>query len=415
MIKNRQRHPGSHSVTKLIDPSTEMQHTHFDLVMIVAFFSLLNPKLMKELKKLFVDRSNGGCGSVTLLTEEPEDAWHLFNLAIPGDTIRASTIRKVKIDKGSVVIADKKHVTLTLKIEKTDYDGQGGVVRFTGINIEENPYVKMGQYHTIEITASDAEKLTLSKNHWDSISLETLAVAINPTKAAEVVVLLIDDNGTAGLYALTSVLARDLWKVQISLPRKGTRKQFEDFYRSIQKAVVNNVNFDVVSCLVIAGPGFAPENFLEFVTSPYDGDTQLAKNKSVFVLGHCSGAYKHCIEELLNDNNVKGKIANTRAAEHAKALDKFYKRLQNEPDRACYGLIPVSSAVEEGAVEELFVTDKLFRSANAIERKKYVSLVDKVKKSNGLVLVFSEQHTTGQQLSQLSGLAALLRYEIPDE
>ena len=225
--------------------------------------------------------------------------------------------------------------------------------------------------------------------------------------------ILILVTNAACMYALTSVLARELWRVQLSLPRKPDRKQYESFYRQAQKAIISNVDFAVVSCLVLAGPGFAPENFLAFCVSPVEG--LLQKNRSSIVLAHCSGAYRHCLEELLADPAIKGKMADTKAAQHAKALDAFYKRMQADPDRTCYGEIPVAQAVHEGAVEELMVTDRLFRSANATERRKFVGLVEIVKKGGGKVVVFSEQHVTGQQLGQLGGIAAMLRYAIEEQ
>ena len=71
--------------------------------------------------------------------------------------------------------------------------------------------------------------------------------------------------------------------------------------------------------------------------------------------------------------------------------------------------------MNEGAVSELIVTDRLFRSAKALERRKYTAMVDQVKKSKGVVHVFSEQHITGQQLGQLGGIAAMLRYAISED
>jgi stalled ribosome rescue protein Dom34 len=37
-----------------------------------------------------------GVGSITLVPEETEDMWHAFNLIAEGDSVRASTIRKVR-------------------------------------------------------------------------------------------------------------------------------------------------------------------------------------------------------------------------------------------------------------------------------------------------------------------------------
>ena len=36
-----------------------------------------------------------GAGAVVMMPEETEDMWHVFNLIAEGDSVRASTVRKV--------------------------------------------------------------------------------------------------------------------------------------------------------------------------------------------------------------------------------------------------------------------------------------------------------------------------------
>jgi stalled ribosome rescue protein Dom34 len=59
--------------------------------------------------------------------------------------------------------------------------------------------------------------------------------------------------------------------------------------------------------------------------------------------------------------------------------------LSNDQDRAMYGYAHVMHADENLAVEELLVTDKLFKSADLQQRKKYVDLVESVKEHSGKV------------------------------
>merc|ERR1711874_500233 len=86
----------------------------------------------------------------------------------------------------------------------------------------------------------------------------------------------------------------------------------------------------------------------------------------------------------------------------------------NEPARAFYGPKHVAMAVEADAVETLLVSDKLFRAQNVAERRKYVEMVDKVREVGGEVKIFSSLHVSGEQLDQLSGLCAILRFPMPE-
>jgi len=66
------------------------------------------------------------------------------------------------------------------------------------------------------------------------------------------------------------------------------------------------------------------------------------------------------------------------------------------------------------AIETLMVTDNLFRSTNLAERKRFVNLVESVRDNNGDAKIFSSLHVSGEQLSLLSGVAAILRFPLPD-
>ncbi len=68
-------------------------------------------------------------------------------------------------------------------------------------------------------------------------------------------------------------------------------------------------------------------------------------------------------------------------------------------------------------METLLITDSLFRATSLVERKRYVSMVESCKEQTGKpesVLVFSSQHVSGEKLSSLSGVAALLRFPVQD-
>jgi protein pelota len=88
--------------------------------------------------------------------------------------------------------------------------------------------------------------------------------------------------------------------------------------------------------------------------------------------------------------------------------------LSNDPSRAFYGPGHVVAAAELGAIQTLLLTDSLFRVNDVAKRKKWVALVDGVRDAGGEALVFSALHVSGEQLSQLSGVAAVLRFPLPE-
>ncbi|KAG9145345.1 hypothetical protein Leryth_008281 [Lithospermum erythrorhizon] len=140
----------------------------------------------------------------------------------------------------------------------------------------------------------------------------------------------------------------------------------------------------------------------------------IIENKSRIMLVHTTSGYKHSLREVLDAPNVMNMIKDTKAAQEVRALKDFFTMLSSDEHRACYGPKHVEVAHERMAVQTLLITDELFRSSDIETRKKYVDLVGSVKHSGGAAYIFSSMHVSGEQLAQLTGIAAILRFPLPD-
>lgn len=211
-------------------------------------------------------------------------------------------------------------------------------------------------------------------------------------------------------------------RVEASLPRKrgaaaaGYDKALERFYSRLYEAVTKNVDWSIVRCLVIAGPGFAKDAFRTFLDEEAQrrGDKPVLENRSRIVLAHAPSAYKHALRDALAQPQVAALVADTKAAREAAALAELHRVMASDPSRAMYGPGHVIAAAEMGAVQTLLLSDALFRVRDVAKRRKYNSLVEGVKAAGGEALVFSSLHESGEQLNQLSGVAAVLRFPLPE-
>ena len=61
------------------------------------------------------------------------------------------------------------------------------------------------------------------------------------------------------------------------------------------------------------------------------------------------------------------------------------------------------------------VTDTLFKSCDVATRQRYVRLTESVKEHGGKVRIFSSLHVSGEQLAMVGGIAAILRFPVPEE
>ncbi|CAG8618543.1 3995_t:CDS:10 [Paraglomus brasilianum] len=380
---------------------------------------------MKLVRK-YIERDRSGY--LVLYPEQLEDMWHVYNLISVGDQLKATTIRRVQNESATgSVESHRVRTTLTITVETIDFDSQAGILRIKGRNIVENKYVKLNAYHTIDLELN--RNFTLIKPEWDIISLERVEEACDITKQADVAAVVLQE-GLANLCLVTQNMTLVRQRIEQSIPRKRrgsvtnheknltetTQQGLQKFYEQVMQAIIRHVNFDIVKVIILASPGFTKDQLFEFIYAEAvkNDDKVLMENKSKFMLIHCSSGHKHALQEVLQDPVVQNQLADTKYAQEMTTLDKFFKMLNEDPDRAFYGWNHVNKAEERAAVGTLMLSDELFRSADIQTRRKYIRLVESVRSHGGKALVFSSLHVSGEQLNQLGGVASILNFPLPD-
>ncbi|KAL1236532.1 Protein pelota [Trichinella spiralis] len=266
-------------------------------------------------------------------------------------------------------------LVLTVEVEKIFYDKEDGALHVSGKNIEENQFVKLGAYHTLNLQLK--RKFTVYKCKWDVVHMERINEACNASSEAD----------------LAAVVMQD----------------------AVKAALLLNVNFDVVKCVLIASPGFLRDQFFAYLYSEDSSKNEvLLNNKSKFILVQSTTGHKHALKEILNNPAISAKLKDTKAAGETKALEAFHEMLLQDANRAFYGIKHVEHANELLSIKTLLISDALFRSMDFVKRSRYVSLVESVKKQGGEVKIFSSLHLSGEQLAYMGGVAAILRYPIED-
>ncbi|XP_045594434.1 protein pelota homolog [Procambarus clarkii] len=361
-----------------------------------------------------------GRGKMVLLPDEGEDMWHTYNIMMEGDCLRATTIRKVQQESATGSSSSSRvRTTITIRVEAITFDTGACMLRVKGRNVEENQYIKMGAYHTVDLEPN--RKFTLFKEQWDSVTLERVNNACDPAKHADLAAVVMQE-GLAFVCLITSAMTVDRAKIDVNIPKKGKaddtqrKKAVAKFFDQVMAAIIRHLNFDVVKAVLIASPGFVKDQFFEYMmrNAVQTDNKLLLENKGKFVLVHSSSGFRHSLREVLEDPAVTARLADTKAAGETKALQQFMTMLGTDPDRAYYGIKHVERANDSQAIETLLVSDSLFRSKDLEERQRYVRLVDGVKENSGDVKIFSSLHVSGEQLDQMTGVAAILRFPMPE-
>ncbi|XP_016118208.1 protein pelota homolog [Sinocyclocheilus grahami] len=139
------------------------------------------------------------------------------------------TNRKVQTESSTGSVGSSRvRTTLTLCVATIDFDSQACQLRVKGTNIQENQYVKMGAYHTIELELN--RTFTLAKKVWDSVVLDRIEQACDPAQKADVAAVVMQE-GLANLVLVTPAMTLLRAKVEVTIPRKrkGSCTQHDKF------------------------------------------------------------------------------------------------------------------------------------------------------------------------------------------
>lgn len=375
-------------------------------------------------KKIIKDAS----GEIKLVCENREDFWHIYNLLRVGDIVTSVTLRKVINTTSTGSTSTKKvKTTIALKVDKIEYDASSddgeNMMRVKGINIRENKNISLGQSHTISLSIDFP--FTISKQKWDLIDLKRINTAINPSKNADLCIIPIE-QGLCHIVLVTNHLTITKAKITKSIPRKrigsSTRhnKGIIKFYELILDGIIRHIDFNIIKCIVLASPSFIKNDFYKFMINECQKNNEnnlyknVLKNKDKFIFGECSSGHKYSVKEVLNNKEMIKKLGDTKANDEIKILDEFFKLLNNDETKVVYGLNFIKKANNNQAIKILMITDQLFRNNDIKKRKEYVDIVESCQKNGAKIHIFSSMHTSGEQLSQITGIAAILRFPMPE-
>eukprot|EP01105_Mastigella_eilhardi_P023886 TRINITY_DN609_c0_g1_i1.p1 TRINITY_DN609_c0_g1~~TRINITY_DN609_c0_g1_i1.p1 ORF type:complete len:345 (-),score=94.84 TRINITY_DN609_c0_g1_i1:294-1301(-) len=322
---------------------------------------------MLRLVKRAIDRN--GQGFVSVQAVNGEGLWHAFHLIQEGDLVRATTVRKVQnVSSTGSMQADKVKVTLTLRVAHVHFTPEAENMRVSGVNTTECEEVRLGAHHALDLQVN--RQFSIEKEHWDSLALERLTTACDPTAHADVAAIIMNE-GTANLCLITESTTVTRAAIDTPIPRKrkasvqGHEKALTRFFESVLQALLRHVDFTVVKCVVIASPGFVREQFHQYLIAEANRRDirELLENQNKIILAHSSSEHKSALKEVFEDQTVMTKLADTKAAGEVRVLNEFFKVLKQDVNRAVYGFGHVTVAHKNNAIRTLLVTDELFRCA----------------------------------------------------
>jgi len=333
-------------------------------------------------------------GEIKLRVENADDLWHLHNLILPGDLVRASTYRReeVKTDKVRPERGEKVRVTLTIRVESVEFQAFSDRLRITGV-IVEGPQ-DLGRHHTLNVAVDDV--LSVIKT-WQAHELRRIDEAVAAAQKPLVAFLSLDDE-EAILAQLRQYGVRELATIHAPghgkmFPSGDARSVYFDEILTKLRAT------EIGEALVLVGPGFTRDAFLEYLKA-----REPALASKVHTHGTAQAGMQG-IQEALKAGVGAKVFGDSRVGYETRLVEKLLEAIAT--NRPCaYGPAEVAEAVEAGAVETLLVSDAVVRNPGIED------LMRSAESARGAVVLVSRHHEAGQKLEALGGIAALLRFPI---
>lgn len=361
-----------------------------------------------------------GSGEIKIQVDKEDDVYYLYNIISIDDVIRSTSTRNI-IHESSTGSTEKTKtkINITINVEKIEFDADKCSLRVQGRNIVENEKVKMGQYHSIDIEVG--KQFTVSKEKWDENMLSNIDDA-SQTMTKEHIIVIVMQFGLANICMVGSEATLTIAKIEKSIPKKkidyGNRdKAIIDFFKSIYESLHRLlIKFEFKTCVIIGSPGFLNIDFKNFVIEHCQKmtDQTFLACANKFLTCHASSGYKSSISEILSDVTILSKIEGFRIVNEIRCLEKFHRVLTSDTDKACYGLKEIMYANSLQAIEDLLITDTLFKCIDPQKRIFYQEIIDQVLKFGGNVFKFGSRNVSGVELDQYTGIAAILRFPVPE-
>ncbi|GLB33927.1 putative DOM34 protein [Lyophyllum shimeji] len=387
-----------------------------------------------------------GAGHVTLRPEDDEDMWHLYNLIQVGDSVRAPAVRRVQtVSSTGSTESQRVRLNLTVEVSRVDFSSAApaasapesgaadsvapgstsAALHIAGRVTSENPHVKLGAFHTLDVEANRDVRIEKADG-WDSVAVARVEEAIIPGKGAEVGAVVCGE-GIAAFCLLSQHMTLVANRINVPIPRKSAasgasqhEKGMTKFYATLYDSFVRHIPFANAGLrvIVIASPGWVRDGVHTYLVEEANrrGDKPLQRAlREKVVKVHVSSPHVHSLVEVLKSPEIVAQLKETKFAREGIVLDRFFKMLGSDEMRAWYGPDHVCLAADRGAIGTLLISDDLFRSSDPVTRKRYVEVVEAVQQKGGEVVIFSSMHESGQQLNQLTGIAAILTFPLDVE
>ena len=341
-----------------------------------------------------------------LRIDSEDDLWVLARFAISGRSLamlgeRRDTTTAESGDRAKA--AERKKMWIQLRILTTEYKTYSNILRVHG-TIEQAP-VDIGSHHTHLVEVGDEIEIHSSSGfpEYDRLLLTDTMTSDKKSNVSIIVV----ENDEIILFEVTRRGLREgaTWTMRGG-GKRGDVRTSETVAKSFQQQVAKEILAATSTQLpmILCGPGHARERLRNVILSQ---DPQRTIRLVSTSMAGRSGA-----NEIIRDGLADELLSEHAISKEIKLLEEVWLRLSKN-GAVAYGENELSRAMNEGAIETLLVSADKIRDPEAmIEGTPVSKWIDAVSDIGAELVQCSSDHDSGEQLNNMGGIIALLRYKL---
>lgn len=347
-------------------------------------------------------RVEGERERITVVPETLDDLWHLSNVLEPGDSVGGDTHRRVTRDDDQLrdTGGEREHMYATVEVDGVEFARFANRLRVSGIITDCSREDQLDFHHTLNVEENEEIEIT---KRWKPDQLERLTEAVEASENPDVAIATIEE-GAAHVHTVAQYGAEE----RTSLTGPTGKGEYARSRTELFSDLTETLSRMSVDAIILAGPGFTKQDAYKHIEENAPDLTERITMVDTSAVGDRG------VHEVLKRGAVEDVQAETRIAREAELIDRLMEEIADGA-KATYGIDAVAEAAEYGAIETLLVVDDRLREERSDEgdwETNVNTLLETVDQKGGDIVVFSGEFDPGEQLHNLGGIAAILRYRL---
>jgi protein pelota len=349
------------------------------------------------------DPGEEGRTRFALVPETVDDLWHLSHVVEPGDLVSGDTTRRVRRDDDDLRDTggerEPMRVTLAVGDDDVEFARFANRLRVGGEIVDCSREDQVGHHHTLNVEVRDRVEI---EKRWKPDQVDRVESAEASADRPDVAVATVEE-GAAHVHLVAEYGTEEYGSFTAPTGKGEYARPRSELFDRLG-AALSRLDVDAV---ILAGPGFTKEDARDHIEAEYPA---VAERLTVV---DTSSVGDRGVHEVLKRGAVDEIRDETRIGREATLIDELTERIATD-EPATYGVEQVAEAAAFGAVESLLVVDERLRTERAGGEwdVDVNEVIESVERKGGEVVVFSAEFDPGRQLSNLGGIAALLRYRV---